>query len=238
MFTTTHKQFLDDNLNELIALEKQLPEKYKFLIPSLKELKRRIESQRKSQGLVDEISTTRAKELSDQLSYYYSSDSLSREKQITYYLTDPFYNNKIEHFNVYYLNENVWDGTLIRTLCVALLWEIKKAREDVKIPLENFLNSLGLKPFQELNCEEPVKIEENIRFRRNYIIYNNSDDPIFYNFLNTEGEVLNQSARSLPPKSFRLNEFSLGVNNLIQVLKNDTCNKIYRRVKEDYIIIN
>ncbi len=103
-----------------------------------------------------------------------------------------------------------------------------------------FLNSFGLKPFQEINCSErPFEIQEEINFRRNFIFYNNSNDTIYYNYLNSEGEVRNRRGLiRMPPKSFRLNEITIDVNGFIEIIKNDTCNKVYRRINEDYLIIN
>ena len=237
-FQTNTKKINDDNLDELIELEKQLSKKYIQLTPNLKKLKRQIESRRKWEKAVVDIVMSRQKELADELPFFNLRDSLSREKIINYILTNPIYKSKILHLNNYQLNENIWDATLIRTSSVALLWKIKSLREDAPTSIETFLKNLGLKPFQELECgEHPFEEKEPI-FRRNFIIYNNTDKIVFTNFLNTEGEALNPKKIILQPKSFRLEEVDLGVNIFIEVLENDTCKKVYRRINEDYLIIN
>ena len=237
-FNTNTKKINDDNLDELIELEKQLSKKYIQLAPNLKKLKRLIESRRKWEKAVIDISMSRQKEFADELPYYNLRDSLSREKIINYILTNPNYKSKILHFNNYQLDENIWDATLIRTISVALLWKIKKIRGDAPTSIETFLKNLGLKPFQELECgEQPFEEKEPI-FRRNFIIYNNTNKIVFANVLNTEGEALNSNKNILQPKSFGLAEVNLGVNLFIEVLENDTCKKVYRRIEEDYLIIN
>ena len=237
-FGTNTKKINDDNLDELIELEKQLSKKYIQLFPNLKKLKRLIESRRKWEKAVIDIAMSRQKEFTDELPYYNLRDSLSTEKIINYILTNPNYKSKILHFNKYQLNENIWDATLIRTSSVALLWKIKSLREDAPTSIETFLKNLGLKPFQELECgEHPFEEKEPI-FRRNFIIYNNTNKIVFANVLNTEGEALNPKKNILQPKSFGLEEVGLGVNIFIEVLENDTCKKVYRRINEDYLIIN
>ncbi len=237
-FRTNTKKINDDNLDELIELEKELSKKYIQLVPNLKKLKRLIESRRQWEKAVIDITMSRQKEFTDELPFYNLRDSLSTEKLINYILTNPSYKSKILHFNNYQLDENIWDATLIRTSSVALLWEIKSLREDASTSIETFLKNLGLKPFQELECgAHPFEAKEPI-FRRNFIIYNNTNKIVFANVLNTEGEPINTKKNILQPKSFALEEVDLGVNVFIEVLENDTCKKIYRRIKEDYLIIN
>ena len=60
-FRTSTRDFIDDNLDALIDLEKELPNKYVALVPKLKLLKARIESQRKWEKAVVEISMARKK---------------------------------------------------------------------------------------------------------------------------------------------------------------------------------
>ena len=238
-FSTNTKQFIDDNLDELIDLEKVLPEKYAQLIPKLKELKTRIKSQRKWEKMVIEISMERKKENADQLPWLNLSDSLSIEKSIDYYLTNPFYKNKILHYNDYDLDENTWDASLINTSSVALLWTIKNLRGTENASIDSFLKKLGMIPFQEIECDGyPFEKKESINFRLNHIFYNNTDKTVFYNYVNLEGEIWNRKKRSLPPKSFNLSDFSLNTNYFIEALENDSCKKIYRRIKEDYLVIN
>jgi hypothetical protein len=238
-FSTLTRNFKDDNLDALIELEKELPIKYVALLPELKLLKERIESQRKWEKAVIEISMTRKKELADELPTVYLTDSISIEKNIKYFLTDSIFKNKVIHYNEYDLIENTWDASLIRTSVVALLWKIKTMRGHAVGTIDEFLKNVGLRPFQELSCGAfPVETVQGTNFRLNYILYNSSDKEVFFNVLDTEGKILNPREFSLAPKSFGLGEFTLSENGLIQVLENGTCKDIFRRLKQDYIVIN
>ncbi len=233
------RQYSDDNLDKLIELEKELPKKYAELIPEFKQLKWLVESQRKWENAVVEISMERRKEVVDQLPWLNLSDSLSIEKAIKYILTDPFHKNKILHFNDYDLDENTWDASQIRTTSVALLWHIKNLKGTQNISIDSFLNNLGMVPFQELECDgHPFEKKETVNFRLNYILYNNTDKTIFYNIINLEGEILNRKKLSLTPKSFQVSAARLNTNYFIEVLENDSCKKVYRRIKEDYLVVN
>jgi hypothetical protein len=237
MFGISMRKFIHDNLNALIEHEKQLSKKYITLIPDLKELKRRIESQRQWEQTLLDLQMSRTKEMADELPFYNWRDSISREKIINYILTNPSHKNKILHYNRFQLHENIWDATLIRTSSVALLWKIKSIRED-PISIESFLENLGLKPFQEFECrEQSFEEQEAIFFRRHFIIYNNTNNTVFYNHLNTKGEILNNEKISLPPKSFRLDEFWFRGDSFIEVLEKGTCKKVYRRTKADYLVL-
>ncbi len=237
-FSTMTRRYTDDHLDELLDLEKDLPKKYAKIIPELKELKIRIESQRKWEKAAVVLSLERHKELADQLPWLNLSDSLSMEKRINYHLTDPFFKNKILNYNNLNLDENTWDASLIRTSSVALLWTLKNLRGTENMSIDSFLKKLGMTPFQELECDGyPFEKKESINFRLNYIFYNNTDKTVFYNYLNLEGEILNRNKISISPKSFNLAGFRLNTNNFIEILENESCNKVYRRIKEDYLVI-
>ncbi len=237
-FSVSMRKFNHDNLDALIAFEKQLSKKYIALIPVLKELKTRIESQRQWEQTVLDLQMLRTKELVDELPFYNWDDSVSREKIINYVLTNPSYKNKILHYYGYQLDENVWDATLIRTSSVALLWKIKSMRAEGPISIEPFLKDFGLKPFQKLECgEQSFEAKEEIDFRRHYIIYNNTNNTVFYNHLDANGEILNSEEISLSPNSFRLDEFAYRGDSFIEVLADGSCKKAYRRAKADYLVL-
>ena len=237
-FGTFMQQFIDDNLNELISFEKQLPKRYKGLVPELKELKRRIESQRNWEKKAVDLSLIRFKELTDTLPWMFKSDSISQDIAFDYYISDELYKNKVLHYNTLQLSENVWDATLIRTSSTVLLWKLKNIRaKNNTLDLNEFLASKGLQPFEALNCaDRPFERRERISFGRNFIIYNNTDSKVDFNIIKTTGEIVSNG--SIDPHSFILDEFGLGTNYLVERIDDTTCKKVYRYVKEDYLIFN
>ncbi len=237
-FGTSTRRFIDDNLDELIATEKQLPSAYKPLTPELKELKRRIESQRKCEQIAIDISISSRTEMANRYPWYNLSDSLSGESYIDHILTDPIYKSKLLHYNAYQLDENTWDATIIRTSSVALLWKLKQIKRTAPPTIEEFLDQLGLRSFQKMDCDGyPFEVTEEINLYSNFIFYNNRSDTVYFNFRNSEGEIFNEKL-SLPPHSFQLDEWAFGNDECIEMLQNDSCHAVYRRSKEDYLIFN
>jgi hypothetical protein len=231
------RQFIDANLDAIIDLEKELPKKYLVLIPELKQLKRRIESQRRWENAVVEISMSYRKEFADPLPSRYLTDSISNEKNIAYTLTNQLFKNKVRYYNIYNLNENTWDASLIRTSAVALLWKLKTIRGELNTSPADFLKNIGLNPFEEINCGEFLsEKKKHLSSRVSFIFYNNSDKEVHFNIINAEGEVLSNG--SLASKSFKLEEFYIIENWFVQTLENGSCKKVYRRFTEDYLIIN
>jgi hypothetical protein len=238
-FPTSMRQYNDDNLNKLIALEEDLPKDYLNFFPQLKELKRRINSQRHWEQKGVDLSWERQKENVDELPWYFLRDSISRNKAVDYVLSDSIYKNKLRHYYTLDLRENVWDASLIKTSSVALLWEISKLRGTSDPSIETFLDKLNLVPFQELTCDGfPYKETENAIGRLNFIFYNNTDNTIEYLVVDLDGKHLTNRLRSISPKSFYLEEERLRKNELIEISVNGTCKRIYRRDKEDYIVVN
>ncbi len=239
-FGTFTQQFSDDRLNELISIEKQLPKNYKALIPHLKELKRRIESQRNWEKKAVDLSLSRFKEMTDTQPWLFKSDSISRDKARHYYLTDEIYQNKVLHYNTLQLAENVWDATLIRTSSAVILWKIKNLRtKNNSLDLASFLSDRSLEPFEELNCSQnKYETRESISFGRNFIIYNNTDKKIKFNIIKQTGEIVSKG--SIAPKSLLFDEsVELSTNRLVQRIDDTgSCSKVYRYTKEDYLIFN
>ena len=229
------QRFINDNLDQLIALEKEMPEHYKPIIGDLKELKRRIESQHNWENMATDIYMQRRKEMVDNLPWFLDNDSIAINKKLDYTLNDPFFKNKVRSFIGFQLTENVWDCSLIRTSSIALLYNIKTLKKE-NVQLNTYLEDLGLKPFNQLSCDEKVfSRKERVRFRNNFILCNNLDTIANYNIIDKNGKRLNQNILSLEPKSFRLDEFSF-YGNTVQLLKDGECQTVYTYVKDGFVI--
>ena len=109
----TRSTFLEEErLNEIIAQEKKLSQDYIALIPDIKRLKRRIKAWRFWQSKALELSMQRNKELADETPWFTNGDSLAFENIITRSLNDKIYRSKVEHYNDYQLDENIWEAKI------------------------------------------------------------------------------------------------------------------------------
>ena len=235
-FGTRTINFLEERLNEIISMEKQMPRRYQHLIPQLHVLKTRIESQKYWESEALELAMSRTKEIVDELPWAFRQDSLSIEMAINYALNNPIHRNKVVHYYNLQLDENVWDASLIRTSSVALLWKIKSIRnKDKELEPEAFFDELELIPLLEHACaDKPYKVKE-VGFRRNFIIYNHSRDSTSFNVVDSLGQAINSGM--VPPKRFLLGEFSLSDEYFIEILKDGECEKVHNFYHEDYLLI-
>jgi len=234
-FGTSTINFLDDRLIEIIASEKQFPSQYEALIPELKLLKSRIDEHRFWESQALDLAGRKTEEYVNKFIWYYRSDSFSLNKQIHHLLTDSIYRNNVNYYTDLQLNENVWYASLMRTSSVAALWQIKQIKGlDKTLTIKHFLNDLDLKPLSEYACtDKPYKVNE-INFRRNFIVYNNTKDTITYYKINELGKRLKRI--SVAPNKFLLTYERMLNDDFIELTTDNQCHKIFKQNKEDYLL--
>lgn len=234
-FGTNTIKFLDDRLIEIIASEKLFPSQYQGLIPELKLLKSRIDSHRFWESKALDLAGRKREEYVNKFTWSYRNDSLSFEKEIHYALTDSIYRNNVNFYTDLQLSENVWYASLMRTSSVALLWHIKQIQGlDETLTITQFFKELDLKPLSEYACtDKPYKINE-ISFRRNFIVYNNTSDPITLHYIDESGKRL--FSFTMSSNKFLLERFSMVHNRFIQLTVDDECRKVFKQNKEDYLL--
>jgi len=237
-FGTSTKKFLDDRLIEIIALEKQIPSKYADLIPELKLLKSRIDERRFWESKALDLSERKVEEYTNKFPWYYNfelNDSLAFKKHIQHRLTDTIYRNNVNYYTRLQLEENVWYASLLRTSSVAALWQIKQIKSlDKTLTIKQFLNDLNLEPLTEYACtDKPYEVNE-IYFRRNIIIYNDTNDTITYYKIDELGKRLNPVKVS--PYKFLLTKEDMMNNRFIELTIDNQCSKVFKQNKEDYLL--
>jgi len=234
-FGTRTIKFLDDRLIEIIALEKQIPSKYTDLIPELKLLKRRIDEHRFWESKALDLARRKTEEYVNKFTWYHIFDSLAIKKHIQHSLTDTIYRNNVNYYNRLQLDENVWYASLLRTSSVAALWQIKQIKSlDKTLTIKQFLNDLNLEPLTEYACtDKPYEVNE-IYFRRNIIIYNDTNDTITYYKIDELGKRLNPVKVS--PYKFLLTKEDMMNNRFIELTIDNQCSKVFKQNKEDYLL--
>jgi len=239
-FGTNTSRFNDEHLNELIAIENQLPEKYLSIITKLKELKRMLESQKIWEDAVVDLAKQRKKEFVETLPWFYDSDSLSKEKAKDFLLNDPFYRNKVKQFTDLQLDENIWDATSLRTMSIDLLWNLKKMDPKYDIDIKAYLNSKNLVPFDTFDCDaNSFNTVKQPNFRTRFVTIQNNRTELTLNFMD-EQMVISQSLK-IPPVSndaeFILEDQYFGKVSFIQVIEAGKCVKIYSIVRDGFLIL-
>ncbi|RKD92134.1 DUF6090 family protein [Mangrovibacterium diazotrophicum] len=169
------RRYPDENLNDILAGENYIPERYSGLVPDLKELKVLLESQKKWETAVLEFNENWAKYQNDNLPWLHQTDPASKEAKLDYYLNDPYYINRLYWYATLQFDENTYDATKISSLSVALLWLINAVKVNPdKIDFMTFMKQHGFVPFEEKDSNASFdSLEYRTQFRMSFPIYNN-----------------------------------------------------------------
>ena len=236
LFGTRTIDFDHESLDELISLEKEFPEAFSELATELKLLKKRIVSQIYWEEKSLQLANDRVKELVDTKEWMALNTPENLQEMAQFILTDVIIKNKIDNYIRIELNENVWDASLIRNSSIALLWNLKTKKDTTQKDVRQFLKGLTLEPFIEYDCENKNHQLSDVNFRRTFTIYNNTKDIITFNYLDKNQKTV--FGDKIAPKKFSIRENRLNKDQIIQVLKNGNCYKIYDQFRQDYIIID
>ncbi|MEM9078252.1 MAG: DUF6090 family protein [Bacteroidota bacterium] len=238
---TFSQNFLDDNLAKIIENEKEIPSDYENLIPHLKELQRRITSQKKWEGIILDMVYEHRAEYAKKLDWLYKRDSISRNKSIEFMLTDAIFKNQLKNWSRTMLNENFWDMSLIKTSSVFLLWKINTIQnKDISVSFEEVMMENEMNPMSVFECnEELVVTNPTYGFRINSTLFNNMDKEVTLDLITKTGDRL--FSISIPPKDLFINELELGANQnyaFLELKKDSVCTKIYGFVPNGFLIID
>ncbi len=230
-------RFIDDNLQELLRLEKQLPKNYERIIPMLKELKTLSESQEKWEKIGVNIIVENDKYMSENFSWTYDRDSLAIEKRIDYCLNDPIFRNRVYRWKEIQLEENAWDATQLRSFSLILLWKIRSIRGSNRmLSFKDFLMNYKLVSFDNIECEKSFDPEENTsHYRSSYIFHNTMTQTVNLHFLNDKEEI--RMDIKLEAGEYFANKFNLREGTEIHCITEDNCIRKYRTVDNGYCII-
>ncbi len=188
-----------ENLHLLLEYEKSTPKQLKPIIDTAKELEKRevMISQQWSTVQTNIIENTKA--ITNEVSLV-RLDSISRNKQYQYMLTNPDYKKIVE---LYWINTQVYYDFIsrYRAQTMAVLGTIKMIREDFGLEeLEALYKSKGMNPFLVSDCNPKEPISKNNEIRRGYLIGNLSDQDITLKMVN-DGKI--GSMYTLKPNQLR-----------------------------------
>lgn len=230
IFDTFTFNLRQENLDKWIAFEKDLPEPYAELLTLAKTIKASMNERKYWENLATDLSLTRLKEMVDEHSWFYASDSQSLKQKEVYQENDPAYRNKAIHYLHFQLNENVYYTTAVRSLILTLLWRLEvshdgKTADDWKA----FMHSWGFESFDTLGCNDlPYERKDFIGHRYVTLLYNALDHAVPLVKVKEDGtSTLSFELRpkTVAPLPFNKDEF-------LQV--NESCESIHSPVRKGY----
>jgi hypothetical protein len=157
---------LDDNINNLLIKEELVPLKYYEILHYAKLITLRKRDEVQTTQFYQEAYKNNVDYFSMNFSWARKRDSLAIEQRIDYYLNSENYKNRVYN---YWVKSNNMNRRVVdhRALSLALLGKMKILREGYSaIDLIKLFNSIGMKPFDKLNCESQyseLKTKKQIR---------------------------------------------------------------------------
>jgi len=226
---------IEDNLLAAINFENHAPDVYKPAIRDLKTLKAQIvrweNSYTKStQRIIDYDNS-----LAENYSWYNEDDPASIEDKIDYLLNERHYENKVKIFKNGYLNNNVYDISMIRNLSVATLVELSRVKgNDRETNVNDLIQQLGLKPYEKVSDSAVVPANKKINFRISQLWYNASNQAVDIRTINPKDEEL-RGVWTLEPGHYR--RATLGDDELVKVEYKNGKSESFRSVVDGYLLI-
>ena len=235
LFQTEKGNFRHENLDNLISLEKQFPDKHKNLIPHLKYLRNSLDLQGFWEKKSVDLFYERFKEVVDTEEWVYSE--VDKSEELYNFFNDPLFNNKVNHY-IEIQHDNLANISRIRNASIGLLWISMKSKTAEYPDIRKFYDRLRLKPIQENDCDEPQVANKIPGYRRTFLIYNDTDETISIDILNSQNGISKPFLfPEIPPKMHYFGDYTLRNGEQIKVSKNGECHNIYYQTTTDFIMV-
>ncbi|MDX8337884.1 DUF6090 family protein [Draconibacterium sp. IB214405] len=232
IFDTYVQELETENLNDFIALEKRLLPDDKSALFFAKMLKEDIVQRQVWETKATELSLQRFKEFSDELPWFYDTDSIANAKREDYIQNNQIFRNKVIHYLNFQLNENFYGASTIRNLSLVLLWNLQHKGKS-NADFGTFLTGRGLVPFKRFDCDSANLVEPDfIGFRNIFIVYNPSSKEVVLHKINREN---NENLLTRIKPGFR-RIISMDDEDYIQV--GDDCEKVYYPVRNGFLLLD
>jgi len=233
---------LDDNLNNLLLKEELVPLKYEEILHYAKLITLRKRDESQTNLFYQEAYKNNVDYYSINYSWARKRDSLAIEERIDYYLNDENYKNRVYNYWVKTnnLNRRVVDH---RALSMALLGKMKILRNGYSAnELIVLYNSLGMKPFDILNCKSPYsKIKKRKQIRQSSMVANLQKNTLHLEIKDRMGNL----KRKLKIDPGQFTNVLNGWNGpeadhfrIFELIENDKCLQRYAQEVNGYLILD
>jgi hypothetical protein len=224
---------LEESIDVLIENENLLPKRYKILVNKMKSLKFHFSNYKEQLDELHQLIRNNEKIMEDTYPWYSCTDSLSNEKRLQYFTTDPFFRNRLYSFqNKYRRTYSFYSLTIGRKL--EILCAVKQVDENYAASqYRSYLKSLPVNNFTTTYFEEGKKVSCNTQLpliegiRSSHILVNTRNDTISYtSSFGTKVQIAPQTTAQVQCNS----------KDLITIFKNNAC-EAYSVTLNNFIII-
>jgi len=222
-----------DNLSTALSFENHIPNTYMSLVPQLKLLSAQFDRWQDSYTITRQMVISYYDWLTLHFPWYSGNDSLAVESNIDYLLNDPVYLNKLSQFRQSYLNNTIWNVTILRSLSAGILANLEQIeKSEQEYDLNALFEQLRLKPYKQISDTIGFETEQQVQFRTGSLIYNASNETI--TVFRIEGLRRNYP-NTLNPGDFYTPTTNGG--DLVEVVDENRDSKFYQTVIDGYLLI-
>ncbi|WP_340111906.1 DUF6090 family protein [Maribellus mangrovi] len=224
---------VQDNLSAALSFENHIPNRYMSIVPQLKLLSAQFDRWQDSYSISFETVINYNDWLTDRFSWYSRNDSLAVESNIDYLLNDPVYLNKLSFFRNNYLNNTIWNVTILRSLSAGILAKLEQIEKSEKESDINALfDQLRLKPYNHISDTTGFTTDQQVQFRTGSLIYNATNQTI------TVFRIID--FRRNYPRTLNPGDFYTPITNggdLVEVVYENQDSQFYQTVIDGYLLI-
>ena len=232
-----------DDIKSLVNRQEEFPENYKVLIPHLKNYLKFESRYNKNQLDYGKQVTEYENYLIETQPWYSTSyakvmDSIAINKQVDFYLENPIYKNYLSNY-IYGYSYSLREMIGVRSACLVILAEIKRARENFNTEdINRLFSKYNVSPYSEKTCNESRESMSNFDEPATYIpLLNSTNNIVSIRWRDDEDtfkkEILIKPGElTINPVSKRLQE-----NTLLEIIFHGECIKKYQAKTNGYLLI-
>lgn len=224
---------VEDNLSAALNFENSIPNTYKSIVPQLKLLSAQFDRWQDSYSITRETVINYFDWLTDRFSWYSGNDSLAVEGNIDYLLNNPVYLNKLYNFRNSYLNNTIWNVTILRSLSAGILANLEQIeKSEQEYDLNALFDQLRLKPYKYISDTTGFTPDQQVQFRTGSLIYNAKNQSITVYRIE---DFRRTFTRTLNPGDFYTPTTNGG--DLVEVVYENEDSQFYETVLDGYLLI-
>lgn len=151
---TQYAWLQDENINTILQKERDFDTSHNQLLKLIKSYKSRLEDMETTAAELNELSNWNDKFMADNFEWYSGSTAEDRDKKVQYFLHDQFFRNRLSLFRKKF-GSQISHLTFLAAVRAAILLEIRRITDGLDPQqMDTFLRSIGLAPFEQLDCSE------------------------------------------------------------------------------------
>ncbi|EON76349.1 hypothetical protein ADIS_3477 [Lunatimonas lonarensis] len=162
----------DENIMTLLQKERDFSPTYNQLFKLIKSYKSKLDDLDYAVEEMNQLSNWNDQFMAENFDWFSGQGREDQLKRLEYYLSDPFYRNRLSLFRKKF-GSQISHITALTALRAAMMGEIKKLKGEAPAEWTAYYQSLGLKPLIPVPCESlPRNWERQYPMFNYYLFYN------------------------------------------------------------------